>query len=122
MPDYVRYGIHVMASQTPEGEVVIGDSHESGDAIEPFDKAEIERLILDYLRPRLRLPDGEVAQRWHGVYARHPELPLYTPRPEPGVAIVSACGGKGMTMSFGHAEDWWDAATGTPSTSESHAS
>jgi FAD dependent oxidoreductase TIGR03364 len=109
MPEYVRFGIHVMASQTASGEVVLGDSHEYDDAIEPFDKAEIERLILDYLKPRLRLPDGAIAERWHGIYARHPTLPLYTPEPQPGVAIISACGGKGMTMSFSYAEDWWDA-------------
>jgi FAD dependent oxidoreductase TIGR03364 len=109
MPEYVRYGIHVMASQNPAGEVVIGDSHEYEPAISPFDSTEIDHLILTYLRRFARLPDWDVSTRWHGVYARHRELPLYTAEPQPGCHVIAAAGGSGMTMAFGHAAAWWDA-------------
>ena len=108
MPEFVRLGIHVMAAQNFLGEVVIGDSHEYDDAIEPFDKPAIDALILGHLRGMVRLPDPTIAATWHGLYAKHPTLPLFTADPLPGVKIVTAPGGSGMTMSFGFAEQVWE--------------
>lgn len=103
-PEFDRYGIHVMAAQNGRGELVLGDSHEYGDAIEPFDKSRIEELILAYLQTFLDLSDVRIASRWHGVYAKHPEAPYYLARPEPGVTVVSGVGGAGMTISLALAE------------------
>lgn len=108
MPDYVRYGIHVMASQNRGHEVVIGDSHEYEDDIEPFDKPMIDSLILKYFRTMANLPESTIAARWHGIYAKHPESPVFTAEPQPGVHVVAAPGGTGMTVSFGTAEDLWN--------------
>jgi FAD dependent oxidoreductase TIGR03364 len=112
MPDYVRHGIHVMASQNQLGEVVIGDSHEYDGDIDLFDKPEIDNLILRYLGRMLRLPDETVAARWHGVYAKHPAQAVVTARPLPGVELRVAPGGAGMTMSFGLAEAYFDGQPG----------
>jgi D-hydroxyproline dehydrogenase subunit beta len=108
MPEFVRLGIHVMAAQNFLGEVVIGDSHEYDDAIEPFDKPRIDALILDYLDGMIQLPDRTIAANWHGIYAKHPTRPIFTAEPQPGVKVVTAPGGAGMTMSFGFAEQLWE--------------
>lgn len=107
MPEYDRWGIHVLVSQTTQGEVTIGDSHEYGLAVDIFDKPEVDRLILTYFDGFARLPSREIAQRWHGVYAKHPEQAYFTAVPEPGVRIVTGTGGSGMTLSFGLAERLW---------------
>lgn len=103
-PEFDRFGIHVMAAQNRRGEVVIGDSHEYGAAIEPFDKSEIDELILGYLATMLELPNLKIAARWHGTYVKHPSEPFQIVHPAPGVTAVTGIGGAGMTLAFGVAE------------------
>lgn len=104
MPLYQRYGIHVMASQYARGEITIGDSHLYDDEIEPFDKPEIDEMILAYLETFLRLPGLEIAERWNGVYAAHPAELCWIDHPAAGATIIASPSGRGMTMSFGIAE------------------
>jgi FAD dependent oxidoreductase TIGR03364 len=103
-PDYGRYGIHVLASQNGRGELVLGDSHEYGTAIEPFDKPEIDAMILAYLERFLVAPQLRIAARWHGTYVKHVSEPYFVARPADGVTVVTGLGGAGMTLSFGLAE------------------
>lgn len=110
LPEYQRFGIHVLVAQNQAGELILGDSHEYGDAIEPFDKTHIDDLILAYLRNFVVIPDLMVAARWHGVYVKHPTEPYIVVRPAADVLAVAGVGGSGMTLSFGLAErtvaDW----------------
>jgi len=101
MPDYDRWGIHLLVSQTEPGELTLGDSHEYGPAVEIFDKPEIDQLILRYAQTFLHAPTLEIAQRWHGVYSKHPDQPFVSLDADEGVRIVTAAGGSGMTLSFG---------------------
>jgi FAD dependent oxidoreductase TIGR03364 len=103
-PEYDRWRIHVLVSQTAGGELTIGDSHEYGMAVDPFDRVAIDDAILRYARGFVQAPNLHIAQRWHGVYAKHPELPFVSLSPAANVRVVTAAGGSGMTLSFGLAE------------------
>ncbi len=104
-PYFPKWGIHVMTSQTALGELTIGDSHEYGLNPEPFDKTEINEYILDYLKTFAKAPSFAIAETWHGVYAKLPGKTEFIAHPEPGVTIVNALSGAGMTLSFGLAEE-----------------
>ncbi|MBF1999326.1 MAG: TIGR03364 family FAD-dependent oxidoreductase [Synechococcales cyanobacterium M58_A2018_015] len=104
-PYFVEWGIHVMVSQNDLGELTIGDSHEYGLNPDPFDRADLNRIILDYFKTFAKPPSLEIAQTWHGIYAKIPNRTELVVHPEPGVTIVNALGGAGMTLSFGLAEE-----------------
>lgn len=104
-PDFDRYGIHIMLSQHSNGDLVIGDSHVYGDAISPFDDAEIDRLILENAARLATPPRWDISHRWHGIYLKRTDgRSTLVARPEPGVTVINAVGGMGMTLSFGLAE------------------
>jgi FAD dependent oxidoreductase TIGR03364 len=107
-PELDAFGIHVMAAQNDEGEIILGDSHEYDSDIEPFDKSRVDDLILRELRRVLRLPDWTIAERWHGIYAKHVSAPVFAATPLPDVHIRTGTGGSGMTMAFGLAERCWE--------------
>jgi len=104
MPEYHHFGIHVMTSQNGRGEVIIGDSHEYGDRIEPFDKSRIDDLVLRYLATFLEVPSPTITGRWHGYYIKHPTMAFLIANPRPNLMCVNGVGGAGMTLSFGVAE------------------
>jgi FAD dependent oxidoreductase TIGR03364 len=103
-PEYEKYLIHVLVSQTADGAITLGDSHEYDACVDIFDKPEIDELILREAQTFLRLPNFRVAERWHGVYSTHAEKPFFEAEPAERVHIVTAPGGSGMTLSFGLAE------------------
>jgi D-hydroxyproline dehydrogenase subunit beta len=103
-PWFDRLGIHVLVSQNGRGEFTIGDSHEYGDEIEPFDKTEIDEWVLDYLKTFLDAPGLQIASRWHGTYVKHKREPYVVIHAAPAVTAITGVGGAGMTLSFGLAE------------------
>jgi len=106
LPEHVRWGIHVMVSQHSDGGLIVGDSHEYGKTLEPFDREEINVAILSYLKRFSALPSYRVTRNWNGIYTKmtdgSTELVCH---PLPGVTVINGLGGNGMTLSFGLAEE-----------------
>lgn len=106
IPEYLKHGIHVMVSQNTLGELTVGDSHEYALDFDPFDKIEINNMILDYLKKLMHIDQWEMIQSWNGIYPimTNGEADLFV-KAEEGVYILNGIGGHGMTMSFGFAEE-----------------
>ncbi|WP_342089209.1 TIGR03364 family FAD-dependent oxidoreductase [Dyadobacter sp. OTU695] len=100
--EYLKWGIHVMASQNGMGEITVGDSHEYALTFDPFDREFINTMILDYLGTFAQFKSPKVFQSWHGIYPKMTngatEIVI---KPESGVTIINGLGGNGMTLSFG---------------------
>lgn len=105
LPFAVAWHIHVMMSQNGLGELVLGDSHEYGLTFDPFDRADVNQFILDYLQRFARVPSLTIAETWHGIYAKLPGQTEFIAAPETGVTLVNALSGAGMTLAFGLAEE-----------------
>ena len=104
--EQVKWGVHVLVSQSPNMELTLGDSHEYGQVFDPFDKAAINQLVLDYLRTFTNLKAIPISQSWNGIYAKLPGQTEFIAQPEKGVHILNGLSGAGMTLSFGLAEEW----------------
>ena len=107
-PELDELGIHVMASQNHLGQVVLGDSHQYGDQVEPFDTCNIDQYILRELRKIIQLPTWDLQAHWHGIYAKYTGGLVFEQLVTPGVRVFTGLGGNGMTLSFGLAEDAWE--------------
>ncbi len=105
MPFYVDNGIHLLLSETALGELTIGDSHHYGLTLEPFDREDVDRAILEYLHTFAHGPDFTISERWHGIYPKLPGKTEFIANPAEGVQVVTGLSGAGMTLSFGLAEE-----------------
>ncbi|MBU3743286.1 MAG: TIGR03364 family FAD-dependent oxidoreductase [Sediminibacterium sp.] len=106
LAEYISAGIHVMVSQNRLGELTVGDSHEYGRTFDPFDKANINQLILDYLQTFMQSGSWKLLQTWNGIYPKmtNGETDIFL-EPKPGIFIINGLGGAGMTLSFGYTEE-----------------
>jgi FAD dependent oxidoreductase TIGR03364 len=106
--EHLREGVHLIAVQSADGSLVVGDSHDYGPTPEPFGRESVDGLILSELAAVLDLPPVRVAERWIGVYASAPDRLMLVDAPDPAVRIVVVTSGTGASTAFGIAEDVLD--------------
>ena len=87
--EQVKWGVHVLVSQSPNFELTLGDSHEYGLNFDPFDKQFINHLVLDYLQTFSKFKSLEIAQTWNGIYAKLTGKTEFIANPEKGVYILN---------------------------------
>lgn len=102
------YGIHLLLKQSPDGSIIIGDSHEYStiDSPEQLDyqlNFYINQLILDYAHQFLPLALADIAKSWVGYYLSHDE-PILTQTVDEHVYLCTAIAGKGMSTGMGLAQ------------------
>lgn len=104
-----KWAMQLLLVQRASGELTIGDTHLYG---EPFDFA-VEETAYEDLKVRaeriLGRPLEPIVRRWAGVYSVVSDESLYYRSSVlPGVEIVTAPAGRGMTLSPAIAEQTFD--------------
>jgi FAD dependent oxidoreductase TIGR03364 len=104
-PEHLANGVHLIAVQSADGSLVVGDSHHYDDAPEPFAAAETEQLILDELFAATGIAKADVIERWTGIYASAKDRPMLVDEPAPNVRLVMITSGTGASTAFAIGEE-----------------
>jgi FAD dependent oxidoreductase TIGR03364 len=108
-PACLAAGVHLIAVQSADGTLVVGDSHHGFSTPEPFADAAVDELILRQLRQTLDLGRCEVVERWTGVYPIGAATDCVIEAPDPATRVVVVSSGTGASTAFGIAEEVFDA-------------
>ena len=102
---HLAHGVHLIAVQSTDGSLVVGDSHHYGETVDPFAPALVDDLILDEFDAVLDLPSRTVVERWTGTYASATDRLMLIDRPSDSVGLVIVTSGTGASTSFAIAEE-----------------
>lgn len=102
-PDLAAIDLNQMYTQLPDGTLLLGDTHARGPVASPFQSEDGQQAILDETRALFGIPAPRVIERWQGVYASAPGE-LLARETEPGITVLAATTGIGMTCGLGLAE------------------
>jgi FAD dependent oxidoreductase TIGR03364 len=98
--EHLAHGVHLIAVQSADGSLVVGDSHHYAALPPPFAPAEAETLILDEFEKATGLAPPSVVERWTGVYAVSDAQPYVVDAPAPDVRLVMVTSGAGASTAF----------------------
>lgn len=102
-PDLAALDLNQMYTQLPDGSLIIGDSHARAVQPGPFQPEAAFDAFLDEARGLFDVDRFRVLERWQGVYASAASDFLIE-EPEPGLHVIAATTGIGMTTGLGLAE------------------
>jgi FAD dependent oxidoreductase TIGR03364 len=103
-PELLEAGVNLIVVQRPNGDLVVGDTHDYAVSPRPFRDERLDALLLEEAEALLACGPLRVRERWQGVYAHAPDRDVLVTSPAPGVHAVTVTTGIGMTIGFGLAE------------------
>jgi FAD dependent oxidoreductase TIGR03364 len=101
---HLANGVHLIAVQSADGTLVVGDSHHYDDLPWPFAPAEAEACILDEFHRATGLQPPPVVERWVGTYASAPDRAYFVDAPAERIRLVMVTSGTGASTGFAIAE------------------
>ncbi len=103
--EYLERGIHLIAVQSADGSLIVGDSHVYAATPDPFADERVDRLILEEFSAATGLPAPAVLERWTGTYSSCAERAMFIDAPAPAVRIAMVTSGSGASTGFAIGEE-----------------
>lgn len=104
-PQALEHGVHLIAVQSADGSLVVGDSHHYGETTDPFAPDAVDQIILGELDRVLDLPGYAVVSRWIGTCASAADRLMLTDSPADSIRIVIVTSGTGASTAFAIGEE-----------------
>ena len=102
--EHLDNGVHLIAVQSADGSLVVGDSHHYDILPDPFAPHRAEYLILDEFQSATGRRPDQMIERWVGTYAVADDRTFLMDAPEDNIRIVIVTSGTGASTCFGIAE------------------
>lgn len=101
----LAHGIHLIAVQSADGSLVVGDSHHYGAHVGPFAMADVDALMLRHMQEALHISDYQVTERWVGIYPSASQVDCFIEAPDNATRVAVVTSGTGASTGFGVAQD-----------------
>ncbi len=98
-------GVHLIAVQSGDGSLVVGDTHRYGATMDPFGETALDALVLEEFAAVFPGVDYTVEERWIGAYASLPDKLAVVDRPSELVRLVVVTSGTGASTGFAIGEE-----------------
>ena len=103
--EYLRHGIHLIAVQSSDGTLVVGDSHHYAPTPDFFADERVDQLILEEFAAATGRAPGAVRERWTGTYPSCTDRGMFIDAPARNVRIVMITSGSGASIGFAIGEE-----------------
>jgi FAD dependent oxidoreductase TIGR03364 len=104
-PDHLKHGVHLIAVQSADGSLVVGDSHHYAATPDPFAHEAVDGLILSEFEAAFGRRAPPVIERWTGTYASAPGRTVVIDAPAPGIRLAMVTTGAGASIGFALGEE-----------------
>jgi len=103
--EHLQHGIHLIAVQSSDGTLVVGDSHQYAPTPDFFADERVDQLILDEFVAATGRAASAVRERWTGTYLSCTDRSMFVEAPAGNVRIVMITSGSGASTGFAIGEE-----------------
>ncbi|WP_116107220.1 TIGR03364 family FAD-dependent oxidoreductase [Lewinella sp. IMCC34191] len=101
-----QWGVHILFKQSPDGSIILGDTHEYAsarevDALSFENRPRLNEYMLDEAKKIFDLPRWTIDASWNGYYSQCREHDIHLETIGDRIHVVTGIGGKGMTAGPG---------------------